>query len=599
MPRRKPAKGAVTKAWIRNPGDERAVDNGCWFDPAVGGFVAWWIERFCRLYEGESAGEPLTLRGCHRCGNGLVAPDEWGEEAEASAVERARLHAECVRKGHPIDWQYDATLRLFGWQRRSERWARAIRRFRKASIWVPKKNKKSPTMAAWGLYLLAGDGEQGNKVYFCAKDGSQAREIAGKHAVEMVEQSHLASECSINRTSFQITHEPTRSILKPLSSGDSKTQKAKEGLNGSVMIDETHVVDREFVGRISRAGISRVEPLHVEVSTAGDDPESYGQSRFDYALAVERGDESDQELFVALHAAPQDLTAEALAADPAHWGRLANPAWGHTVGDEEYLADYNESRRSPSELARFMMYRLNVWQAAATPWLDMGHWAGCRRTYGLEDLEGHPCWAGLDLAKVRDTCALVLVFELDAEQERFRQWPLFWLPRRRAEELRDKVRYKDWAAAGHLTLTDGDVTDYQVIRRDLVGLKRRLGIRKLAYDGTYAAQLVQRLVEEDHAFTTDELCIFAQTITDFASPTDYYEGLVIEHKIEHPGNPLLTWQAGNAKVKTDANANKRPVKQKHGDVRTIDGVVAAIMALEMARLGKGEAAWYRPGALRS
>jgi phage terminase large subunit-like protein len=100
----------------------------------------------------------------------------------------------------------------------------------------------------------------------------------------------------------------------------------------------------------------------------------------------------------------------------------------------------------------------------------------------------------------------------------------------------------------------------------------------MTYDDTYAAQLVQWLVDEDRVFMLDEVCSFPQTTHAFGGPTDDYEADVLEGRLHHNGNPVLTWQAGNAKVWVDANHNKRPVKQKHGDPKTIDGIVAGIMA---------------------
>ena len=290
----------LTKRWIRNESDERAAAAGYRFDEAKGQFVVDWMYEYLCLYEGDWAGEPFVCK----------------------------------------DWQLEATMRLFGWIKQSDRWGRDVRRFRKASIWVAKKNKKSPTLAAWGLYLLAGDGEQGQKVFVAAKDGQQAREIAGKHAVEMMLQSpQLSTECKLNKNSMQITHESTRSFLRPLSSANTRIKEAKEGINGSVLIDETHVVDRDFINRISRAGISRSEPLHIEVSTAGNNPDSYGKERYDYAQRVLRGEHVDHQLFAMCHEAPQDLTDADLDADPVKYGKMANPAWGHTIGEEEYLAE--------------------------------------------------------------------------------------------------------------------------------------------------------------------------------------------------------------------------------------------------------------------
>ncbi len=79
---------AATKRWMRNRSDELAVDNGCRFDEERGRYVVDWIQDYCKLYEGEWAGEPLML----------------------------------------VDWQLEFVMRLFGWVKWSDRWGREIRR---------------------------------------------------------------------------------------------------------------------------------------------------------------------------------------------------------------------------------------------------------------------------------------------------------------------------------------------------------------------------------------------------------------------------------------------------------------------------------------
>ena len=72
---------------------------------------------------------------------------------------------------------------------------------------------------------------------------------------------------------------------------------------------------------------------------------------------------------------------------------------------------------------------------------------------------------------------------------------------------------------------------------------------------------------------------FPQTIVNFSGPTTEYERLIVAGEMLHNRNPVFTWQAGHVKVKADAHKNIRPLKQARGDYRTIDGIVAAIMAL--------------------
>lgn len=584
-----------TAAWTRNASDKKAVEKGCRFNVTRAAYAAWWIERYCRLYEGDRAGERLLLWGCKKCERESSDDvPEWDDGGKELYEARVRRHAKCVVSGHDIDWQFDVVCRIFGWEVYSERWNGWVRRFRRASIWVCKKNKKSPTLAALGLYLLCGDGEQGQKVFFGAKDGSQAREIAGQHAVEMVNQSEeLQSDCDINKVEMRITHLPSRSFLKPMSSSNERTQKGKEGINGSILIDETHVVDRAFIRRIKRAGISRREPLHIEVSTAGTDPDCYGKDQFDHGEKVISGEVEDMEFFYVAFAAPQDTTDEQILADPVKYGRMANPAWGNTVGEEEFLSDMLTSRRTPTDWADFKTYRLNIWQTSASPWLNADSWRACCDPSRLEDsnLIGRRCWAGLDLALVRDMTALVLVFEGDAPGE-FLLQPHFWLPQGTVDRYADRTHFKEWVRDGFLNVTEGDTLDFGAVRIAFTELHAKYSIQELAYDPHRAEQTTQE-IEQGVRFgnrivipgTGVPRFAFKQNIITYAEPTQAFERLVLEGTIIHDGHPVLSWQIGHAvKTKPDNSGNYRIVKPERHGVKTVDGVQAAIMGLARAMI---------------
>lgn len=549
---------ATTKRWIRNASDEAAAANGCRFDEERGQFVIDFAAKYLRLYEGDCAGEPLIAH----------------------------------------DWQIEATMRLFSWIRWSERWNRWVRRFTKASIWVPKKNKKSPTLAWWGLYLTCADGEQGGKTFFFAKDGSQAREIAAKHAIEMVLASpELLDICTINRVESQITHESTRSTLKPQSSADAKTQKSKEGINGNCLVDETHVVDRACIARISRAGISRSEPLHIEVSTAGDDPQSYGKYQWDYGRQVESGTRTDERFFFLAYAAPQDLTDEDLAKDPVKYGKMANPAWGHTIDEAEYLDDYHRSSASLSDLADFKKYRLNVWQSASNPAIREQDWAACRHAFVEKNLEGRRCFSALDLGLKHDSTALVHLFpwETAEDYQIYRLLVRFWLPRETAHAERKDVAWLDWGASGHIKITDGNTTDFALVKRTILEDAKKFHIVQLGYDERFAHSLCQEL-QDDHGLN---VCPYPQTPAAYNEPCLLFETNVLEHRILHQGNPCMHWQTSVLTFK-DRSGLKMPAKPESNRIARIDGPAAAIMALALATNDKADNEdWYVPGCLRN
>lgn len=298
----------------------------------------------------------------------------------------------------------------------------------------------------------------------------------------------------------------------------------------------------------------------------------------------------DPTLFVAIHAAPDDLSDEDLEADPVKYGQMANPAWGRLIDQDEYLADYQTSKQSISDLADFKMYRLNIWQQSVNPWLRISAWNACAEDYTLEDLRGLRWFAGLDLSKTEDMTALVIAAPKD---DKIYLWPFFWLPEQTARRNNHLVKFLDWAHGGHLVLTPGEVVDYAYVERQIAELHQDYGISQLLYDRTYAEDLTQRL-EDNHGI---ERAQFNQTIMTFAKPTAEFERMVISGKMKHPNHPILNWQAGHCNVRTDSNNNQRPMKPEKHDARKIDGVVAAIMAVGGALEDEGESVYESRGVL--
>lgn len=626
----------LTKSWIRNEADAKAAANGCRFDLDAGCWTIWWIERYCRLYEGECAGQPLILRGAPSMSTDVIL-DEWDDGGRERSFQRAHEYMECVDAGESCDWQYEVIMRIFGWVRYSEDWGREVRRFRKGGIWVPKKNKKSPTLAAIGIHLTMGDGEQGQKVFPAAKDGAQVRENVGQHAVEMIRASEeLSSECEINLSRMRITHTASRSYMQPLSSGSSRSIKAKEGINGSILIDETHVVDREFISTISRAGISRAEPLFLQFSTAGEDPDSYGKEEFDYGEANNLSGD-DESYFFAYYGVDQSISDEDIAADPESALRQANPAMGHTVHMAEALADYHTSKNDNRKFAKFKMYRLNIWQHSASPWIRMGDWVSCGEAFTEESMYGKPCGAGLDLGKVSDMTALSLVFPSDMEawtkavsvevtnpgnnafplmpKSQDESEPLeitefinlsvkvltwYWLPDAVLELRSINAPYKQWQDSGHLRLTDTtdrNTVDQEAVLQDMAEIVEKFDIKLFAFDDWHAESIINDLSKVSR-FPRTGCYAFEQTHKMFACPSVKFEELVISGRLHHNNNPVTTWQAGHVQYKEDQNGNIRPVKPKRENNKKTDGIVATIMALDAAmRLKHAGSVYERRGML--
>lgn len=584
--------------WIRDASDERARDRGCWFDPVLGGYSIFWIERYCRLYEGTHAGEPAKMWGCKECSYSWTIPESFSPEW---ALERNEAYCGCVAAGHEVAWQYDFIMRLFGWMRQDEEIGRPVRRFRKADLWIPKKNAKSPTLAFLGWHLLCGDGVPGQKVYFGAKDGAQAREIVGGHAVAVYDQSPEIKSCTRhNRNQMEFSHEPSRSTMKPLSSSNTRTMRSKEGINGSVLIDEVHVVDAEFMQRIRRAGISREEPLLVGVSTAGLDTLGYGKSRQDYGRAVAEGIVDDDDyLFVCYEADPKTDLDSVSVDEVVEVGRRVNPNWGITIREREFRSDFAESKQSThDQLMDFGTYRLNLWQYASSPWLRWKSWQDCEGVFDLADLAGRTCMLGLDCSRTRDMTAAVFVFQ--QHEGRYDVWPLFWLPEDTiAKNAKEHPEFSDWAKQGYVISTPRQTISYQQVLDDLTPYLEAFDTFKLYYDVQFADWISEQI---EIKFDCERV-EFPQTLAGYSAPTDQFEQWVLDGAIRHPNHPVLNWQIRHCHVHRSRldKKQKRPVRPvtEEYDVRTVDGVQAAVMATEGIMTAEEQPNYYEEHELES
>jgi phage terminase large subunit-like protein len=256
--------------------------------------------------------------------------------------------------------------------------------------------------------------------------------------------------------------------------------------------------------------------------------------------------------------------------DPKTWHK-ANPSLGETITVESFAADAREAEQSPSKLNSFLRYRLNVWTTQDVRWLSPDAWAKCGGQL-RDELEKREWYAGLDLASTTDLSALVLVSQ--ADDGTFDVLPYFWVPEVNAAERtqRDKVDYIGWIRDGHIRATDGNVTDYDVIRRDIVQLSQQFNIRQLGIDRWNATQLATQLQGEGINVTG-----FGQGYASMSSPAKQLENLVLSEKIRHGGHPVLSWMAANVAIQSDYAGNIKPSKQK--STERIDGIVSLVMAL--------------------
>lgn len=453
-------------------------------------------------------------------------------------------------------WQQFVLWNIFGWKN-----ADGMRRFRYAYIEIARKNGKTALSAGIGLYMLFADGESRPEVYSAATVKDQAK-ICFSDAVEIVKATDLKNYLTPYRNS--IVYELKGGTMKPLSS-DYGTH---DGLNPSCgIIDEFHAhKDSGMFDVIKSAFGARRQPLMFIITTAGFDKSGACYAYRENVIKVLRGVNEDDSLFGIIYT----LDDKSEWDDPKMWIK-ANPNLGVSLS-ADYLADQvKDAKNRPEAVRNVMTKNVDLWVDAERTWILDDAWQKCIGTTAPADLKGCACWGGLDLSNVSDITAYVLLFH---ENDCFQLLPHFWIPEEKMLEKvrKENINYDKWVAEGYVTVTPGNVIDYDFVKADILRIVADYDLRTSAYDRWNASQTIIDLQNEGM-----ECNPFGQGYGSMSAPTKEFEKLVLTGKIEHFGNPVLRWMLASTLVKTDPAGNIKPDKEK--STQKIDGIVAAIMAL--------------------
>ena len=515
-----------------------------------------------------------------------AAPGEWFDvEAAEGASEFFRewlVFVEGEKAGEAFElepWQEAIVGCLIGWKRSD-----GLRRYRESLIYVPRKSGKTPMCAGLVNYMLFCDDEPGAQLVSAAADREQASHVF-RHAAHMVMRNpELDKHVKIYRTYKSIELSADGSVYKALSS-DANT---KHGSNLSfIIVDELHAhPSRDLVDVLSTGTGSRRQPLMIYITTADYDRESICNEKHDYATKVRDQVVGDSAFLpVVYEAAPDDDWTS-----PETWTKV-NPNLDVSVRREYLERECKRAQDQPSYENTFKRLHLNIKTQQDVRWISLPAWDACPdngigdavrwREWAMEHLAGRRCVEALDLSSKMDLTADVLVFPPSGDDELWYVLPWLFVPREGAAQRSktDRVPYLEWAKQGFITLTDGNVVDYEWVKSQIRENRQRFDVQEVAYDPWNATQIALQLQEEGASVVE-----FQQGYRSMSEPTKELERLIAAKLIAHGHNPVLRWMASHVAADMDPAGNIKPSKKK--STERIDGLVATIMAIGRAMVAE-------------
>ena len=443
------------------------------------------------------------------------------------------------------------------------------RQFRTAYVEIPKKNGKSELAAAVALYLLYADNEPSAEVYGAAADRQQAS-IVFDVARQMVDMTPaLVKRSKIMAAGKRIVNYSNGGYYQVLSAEVG----TKHGLNVSGLVfDELHSQpNRQLYDVLTKgSGDAREQPLYFLITTAGTDRESICYEVHMKALDLLKGTKIDPSFYPVVYGLADDQDWN----DEANWYQ-ANPSLGYTIKIDRVRDAYKDALENPAEENVFRQLRLDQWVGSTVAWIPEHVYDKGEIPIDMEKLKGRDCYAGLDLSSTSDITAFVMVFPPESEGENYIVLPHFWLPRETLQlrVRRDHVPYDVWEKQGLFHITEGNVVDYNFVRKTINELGKEYHICEIGVDRWNATQLITDLDGDGFVMVP-----IGMGFKDMSPGMKELYKLLLEGKITHGGNPILRWMAGNVVAEIDAAENIKPSKKKATE--KIDGIVALIMGLD-------------------
>lgn len=380
-------------------------------DDAISGEIVVSVDvlNACKRFKTDMEREDLELRD--------TQPD-----AAISIIEGMFVH----KQGEALDgtsllgkplklepWQIFIIYNLLGfWYKGTEE-----RRYKEALIMVARKNGKTSMIAALSFAVAIIQRRSGSRIYVVAAALKQALEsfnfilftLRYKGIIDKFDVKDSYVEHSI-KYEFTKNGKPDGNIeIQILASNPD----AQDSFNCNFAIaDEVAAYKRPAqYNRFKEAMKAYTNRLMVGITTAGDNVNSFGHDRMEYAAKVAAGLVKDDSFFSFVARADVDDKGNCDYTNPIQHQK-ANPNYGVTIRPKDILNDSLQAQNDPRVRKDFLSRSLNIYTAAMKAWFDIEEFRASDRQYNwtLTELSklNINWYGGTDLSRMYDLTAAAL-----------------------------------------------------------------------------------------------------------------------------------------------------------------------------------------------
>ena len=314
-------------------------------------------------------------------------------------------------QGKPLKlepWQIFIIYNLLGfWYKGTKE-----RKYKEAWIMLGRKNGKTSFVAALAFAVALIQRKSGSKIYVVA--------AALKQALESFDFIKYSLRYKKIIGEFQVKDSYVEhSIKHEFDDGSIEIQimasnpDAQDSFNCNFAIaDEVAAYKKPAqYNRFKEAMKAYTNKLMVGITTAGDNMNSFGYDRMQYAVKVAAGLVKDDAFFSFVARADTDDKGNCDYTNPIQHMK-ANPNYGITIRPQDIMNDAIQAQNDPRQRKDFLSRSLNIYTAAMRAWFDIEEFRASDKKYNwtLEELArlGINWYGGADLSRMHDLTAAAL-----------------------------------------------------------------------------------------------------------------------------------------------------------------------------------------------
>jgi phage terminase large subunit-like protein len=247
------------------------------------------------------------------------------------------------------------------------------------------------------------------------------------------------------------------------------------------------------------------------------------------------------------------------------------------------------AKKSKADRIFVLCKDFNIKQNSAQSWLNIEDY-DYKAVYKLEDFRGCIALGAVDLSETTDlTCAKVLFMKPEDNTKYVHT--MYFIPESKLEASDDRnagAKYKEWAEAGLVTITEGNDIDLSKVADWFYSLYKDYNIRlwKCGYDQKFAKDFLNRMEYYGWTKANNEMVMILQNAQTLSNAIKLLEADLSHQLVNYNENEVDKWCLKNACLKVNDLGQCLIVKAEPS--KRIDGAVCMAILWEMYRQNRTE-----------